>query len=80
MELCQNPQNPSYDIPTLHNQFMKSSEGRFCDAFEQVNTSLGWAPSSCFTILLKLSDDRAMITMLRAPRPFACKLARFGMK
>lgn len=50
-----------FDIPTLHNQNVKSSNDRFCAAFEHANMSLGWAESSCYTQVLALSDDRAMI-------------------
>ena len=58
----------TYDIPTLHNQNMKNSEDRFCDAFEDANMSLGWAESSCYTQVLALSDDRAMICYERQGR------------
>ena len=50
-----------FDIPTLHNQNIKNSRDRFCDAFEHANASLGWAESSCYTQVLALSDNRAMV-------------------
>jgi hypothetical protein len=50
-----------FDIPTLHNQHVKDTNEQFRQQFENANMSLGWAESSCYTQVLALSADRALV-------------------
>jgi hypothetical protein len=51
----------TFDIPTLHNRFIPSEQGKFCPQFENATLALGWAESSGYTQALALSPDTAMI-------------------
>ena len=49
------------DIPHVHNTKVSDPTNRFCPAFENATTALGWYQSSCYNELVALSPNTGLV-------------------